>query len=41
MKKQVLSFLGVITLLVVGCGGGGSSVTYDYPKIIENQFFTE
>ena len=39
MKKQVLSFLGVITLLVVGCGGGGSSVTYDDPAIIENQIF--
>ncbi len=38
MKKQLLSFLGVITLLVVGCGGGGS-VTFDNPEIIEDQPF--
>ena len=40
MKKYILSFISVITLFLVGCGGGGgSSVTYDDPTIIENKLF--
>lgn len=41
MKKQILSFISVITLFFVGCGGGGggSSISYDDPKIIENKDF--
>ena len=38
MKKQILIFLGITALLFVGCGGGGgTSVSYDDPKVIEDQ----
>lgn len=39
MKKQILSFLGAATLVLIGCGGGGSSATFDDPTIIENHIF--
>lgn len=42
MKKQILSFLGVIALLLTGCGGGGgSTITYadNVSEVIENKTF--
>lgn len=41
MKKQMIGLVSVIALFFVGCGGGGSSssVSYDDPKIIDNQTF--
>lgn len=41
MKKKIFSFLGMIEFLLVGCGGGGggTSISYDDPTIIENKLF--
>jgi len=40
MKKQILSFFGVVTLLLVGCGGGGGSgEVVDVAAIIEKKDF--
>jgi hypothetical protein len=40
MKKQILSLVSVVTLFSVGCGGGGgSTINYDDPEIIEEQDF--
>jgi len=40
MKKNIVGFTAIAALFFVGCGGGGgSSVSYDDPKIINNQTF--
>jgi hypothetical protein len=40
MKKYILGFTGIVAFFITACGGGGSSsVSYDDPKIIENQDF--
>ena len=40
MKKQILSFVSVVALFSLGCGGGGGGTTiYDDPQVIEDQDF--
>jgi len=39
MKKQIFSSLGVVTFLLVGCGGGGSGEVVNVAEIIEKQYF--